>query len=262
MPSLTLPRAILAIGHYAAPAGKIVRPFEIAEGHEVVELLTDGCVYFPGKDGEETKYGKGAIFWHEAGEWTVWKTSKEEPYRCLAIHFEVTQKHRPAPRVSCWLDTSTLGAFVREAIQLGHDNTFDPKVAAAYLYTRLVYESQSGLAAQREDGYPEPLLRALKKLRNDLDRPLSIPVLAEVAQVSEPYLFHLFKTHLNESPHQCLIRARLQEARVLLASNDMEIREVARRCGFDNVENFCRAFRREVGMPPGAFRRQQQRNRQ
>ena len=39
-----------------------------------------------------------------------------------------------------------------------------------------------------------------------------------------------------------------------MAGGRRPVKAVAGECGFDNVESFCRAFRRLTGLAPGAYR--------
>jgi AraC-like DNA-binding protein len=48
---------------------------------------------------------------------------------------------------------------------------------------------------------------------------------------------------------------RLERARALLADPTLSVAQVAQRLGYRDAANFSRAFRRQTGMPPSAFRR-------
>ncbi|WP_201753938.1 AraC family transcriptional regulator [Micromonospora rubida] len=69
--------------------------------------------------------------------------------------------------------------------------------------------------------------------------------------------------HLNETvpratgatPAQLIRRARVLEAKRLLAQTDLTVARIAARLGFADAPYFCRFFRREVGDTPGGFRR-------
>ncbi|MDO3703482.1 helix-turn-helix domain-containing protein [Micromonospora sp. C28SCA-DRY-2] len=69
--------------------------------------------------------------------------------------------------------------------------------------------------------------------------------------------------HLNDAvplatgttPARLIRRARVLEAKRLLAGTDLTVAAIAGRLGFADPAYFCRFFRREVGDSPGAFRR-------
>ena len=55
------------------------------------------------------------------------------------------------------------------------------------------------------------------------------------------------------------VRAHVEAARQLLATTRAKLPEIAKRCGFTNPALMNAAFVRELGMPPGVYRRRLQR---
>jgi AraC-like DNA-binding protein len=55
------------------------------------------------------------------------------------------------------------------------------------------------------------------------------------------------------TPHQYVLRVRLRRAAKLLARGGMAVTEVALECGFADLSNFVRTFRRAAGVPPARF---------
>jgi AraC-like DNA-binding protein len=56
------------------------------------------------------------------------------------------------------------------------------------------------------------------------------------------------------TPHQYILRTRLREAAIRLATKRDKILDVALDAGFGDVSNFNRAFRGEFGMSPKIYR--------
>ncbi len=67
-------------------------------------------------------------------------------------------------------------------------------------------------------------------------------------------LRHRFRAVFRMSPRRYLVRLRMEQARHLLLESDLPIAAVSARLGFARQHEFARAFRREVGCPPSAFR--------
>ena len=82
----------------------------------------------------------------------------------------------------------------------------------------------------------------------------SLASLAKRAGLSPYHFLRVFERLTGLTPHQYILRARLREAAVRLASN-AKIVDVALDSGFGDVSNFNRAFRREFGMSPRAYRK-------
>ncbi len=257
MARINEPVSLRAVGFFSAPSDRPVRPVGIGPGEELCEVLTGGKVFFE-QDGELRTFGRGTIFWHIAGEKTICRTPKEDPYRCLSIRFIVAEDRRVVPRVSRWTDEAGLEDFVHEAIERFHDEAIDRDILCGYLHRRLLWEAYLGNRRNRQASYPKPLASALELLHGADAFHFSVSEMARHAGVSEPYLYALFSRHLHSSPHQYLLNYRLRLARTRLASSDDNIKEIAEACGFENLESFYRAFRRSSGMPPGEYRRCQQ----
>ena len=259
MSEINRPTALVGVGIFLAPPGREIRPVMTDEGQELLEIITGGRVLFESEEGVR-EYERGTIFWHIEGEYTVFRTPPEDPYRCISIRFRVPEKRRTVPRVSFWSAEPELDRFVEDAFRLFHDETIDRNFLCEYLHRRVFWEAYIGNRQSRQAGLPKPLARALALLRDASRLDFSVAQLAAKAGVSEPYLYALFSKHLKSSPHQYLLNYRLRLARTRLAGSDDNIKLIAEECGFENLESFYRAFRRASGMPPGEYRRRQQPN--
>jgi AraC family transcriptional regulator len=81
--------------------------------------------------------------------------------------------------------------------------------------------------------------------------------LAEMAQVAGMSSFHFareFKRTTGTTPHQYLIKLRVERAKALLAKNDLPLIEVGLRSGFSHQSHFTRLFRRFTGTTPHSYR--------
>ncbi|MCE7996236.1 MAG: helix-turn-helix transcriptional regulator [Roseivirga sp.] len=66
-----------------------------------------------------------------------------------------------------------------------------------------------------------------------------------------------FKKLYNDTPQRWLINKRLQYARTLLLTTDLNTNEVCFESGFANVSHFNRAFKEKYNLPPNQFRQAQ-----
>ena len=80
-------------------------------------------------------------------------------------------------------------------------------------------------------------------------------VLNEI-NVSQRTLYRAFSKYLGRTPQDEIIRAQIERAKTLLRETNDSIVSVAFQCGFSSDVYFVRAFRREVGTTPNAFRQQ------
>jgi AraC family transcriptional regulator len=84
--------------------------------------------------------------------------------------------------------------------------------------------------------------------------PVSLTMAARLAGLSPFHFLRCFAKALGVTPHQYLVRCRIKRAARLLAERERGITDVAFDCGFNDLSNFIRTFRRAAGISPRAFR--------
>ncbi|MBB6173364.1 AraC family transcriptional regulator [Nocardiopsis mwathae] len=83
---------------------------------------------------------------------------------------------------------------------------------------------------------------------------LRLDDLARVAGLSESHFTRAFRTSTGQSPHQYVLRLRLDAARRALLSTDAPIAHIADATGFADQSHLTRMMRRRLGVTPSALR--------
>jgi AraC family transcriptional regulator len=98
-------------------------------------------------------------------------------------------------------------------------------------------------------------LRQVEDFVNDnYGRDLKLAEMAQVAGMSSFHFAREFKRTTGTTPHQYLIKLRVERAKALLAKNDLPIIEVGLQSGFSHQSHFTRLFRRFTGTTPHSYR--------
>jgi two-component system, response regulator YesN len=97
---------------------------------------------------------------------------------------------------------------------------------------------------------------AIQYLEERHHEPISVQIVADSVGVSPTYLSTIFKKEIDTSFTQYLLNLRLAAARDLLESTDLPVRTVAEQTGFGSKQTIIRAFKKEYGCTPGAYREQ------
>jgi AraC-like DNA-binding protein len=92
--------------------------------------------------------------------------------------------------------------------------------------------------------------RAIEWLRRHFDEPIDIVALAKTSRMSVSSLRHEFKAATAMAPLQFQKQLRLQEARRLMLSGDLDAGTAAYRVGYESQSQFTREYRRLFGAPP------------
>lgn len=116
------------------------------------------------------------------------------------------------------------------------------------------YSNQTLQPPQAYDGLsPRQLKPVLGYINDHLERDLSLEELAAIAQLSQYHFSRAFKRSTGMSPHQYVIRQRIEQAKLLLREGKISICEIAIVCGFTHQSHLNGHFKRLTGVTPKKF---------
>jgi AraC family transcriptional regulator len=98
------------------------------------------------------------------------------------------------------------------------------------------------------------LQQAIDYIHTYLNRDLSLAELASVVNISPTYFASLFKQEMGISPHQYVIRQRVEQAKLMLSKTDLAIADIALQVGFSSQSHLTQQFKRLTGMTPKQVR--------
>jgi len=98
------------------------------------------------------------------------------------------------------------------------------------------------------------LASALRRIRERACEGIGVEDVLRGAPLSRSTLERGFRRLLGRSPHDELLRVRLDQARRLLAETDLKLAAVASRSGFPHVQHLCASFKSAYGKTPGRYR--------
>jgi AraC family transcriptional regulator len=126
-----------------------------------------------------------------------------------------------------------------------------------------------GIHAATTYGGMQPLMRVLRgglapwqrkraeeALAANLDGDVSLTNLAHDCGMSVSHFARGFRRSTGISPHQWLLKHRVDRAKSLLRDRTISLSEVALSCGFADQSHFTRVFTRQTGTSPGQWRRE------
>ena len=98
------------------------------------------------------------------------------------------------------------------------------------------------------------LQQAVDYIQTHLGEDLSLVQIAKVINLSPTYFASLFKLATGISPHQYVIKQRVEWARLLLLTTDSRITDIALKVGFSSQSHLTQHFKRLTEMTPKQVR--------
>jgi AraC-like DNA-binding protein len=99
------------------------------------------------------------------------------------------------------------------------------------------------------------LCQARDRLVEVHDATVTVEQIAREAGISPFHFIRQFEALFGETPHQFRIQARLDRARLLLASGRHSVTDVCMEVGFSSLGSFSYLFSRRLGESPSAYQR-------
>lgn len=94
----------------------------------------------------------------------------------------------------------------------------------------------------------------LDHIRKNIDKPLRLPDLAEMANLSVYQLDQRLRSLYHMSAGQCITHARIDAACHMLTTTAKSISTIALDCGYSDQSAFTRQFKQTAGITPKAYR--------
>ena len=109
------------------------------------------------------------------------------------------------------------------------------------------------ISAYKERNHRMTQLRAV--LINEPDKVMSVDEMAAAVNMSRSSFQHTYRRMFGTSVMTDVTKGRIDRAKRLLSSTNLNIREIAQRCGYANEYNFIRRFRKQTGQTPTEYRK-------
>lgn len=110
--------------------------------------------------------------------------------------------------------------------------------------------AQSGQTTEND-----AIAKAIRFIGAHLFEQLSVKRVADAVNLSPSHFSRLFRSTTGFSPHEYIMLHRIDEAKALLQSTNLSVKEIAFRVGYRSEVNFITAFTDKTGSSPTQFRR-------
>ncbi|MGI2903028.1 helix-turn-helix domain-containing protein [Tolypothrix sp. VBCCA 56010] len=148
-------------------------------------------------------------------------------------------------------------ALKAELEQNRHCSRLYAESAATFLVTHLFHHYAFRFPKEQitTSGLPKyKLQQVIDYIYANLDCDIGLIELADLAQMSLSHFSRLFKQSTGYSPHQFVIKCRVEQALELLLKSDLSIADITYKVGFANQGHLTNHFKRLLGVTPKVVR--------
>lgn len=159
-------------------------------------------------------------------------------------------------RISCKGGASAID-MMHALIESHHGANFAESVSEALLFNK---QRRTGNISHLEIGKKfgvsqKSIVLTIDAMLNNMNVPLTLDELSEIAFVGPRQLNRLFKENKNSGTMQFYLKLRLEQSCRLLENTTEPIVEIASSCGFKKSAHFAKVFKAEYGCTPTDYRK-------
>lgn len=216
-------------------------------------------------------FGHGDIIFCPSGvsKWMAWK--RENSFALLALEAQlieqVAYESVKAERIELLPQFNLKDALIQQIVRAlkadlesgcSAGRLYGESAAVMLAVHLLKTNAVSGqVIREYQGGLPNyKLCQILEYINEYLAQNIGLAELAEVVGISQYHFARQFKQSMGITPHQYLIRQRVERAKRLLLQGELSIADVAFQCGFANQGHLSHHFKRLLNTTPKAFRKQ------
>lgn len=149
--------------------------------------------------------------------------------------------------------------LINKIIRVCSDTSREKDVLADLTLKELlvrIMQTQNLNLLQSDSVNHNPLAYVLGYIKNNLNEKITIDSLSSKACMSKATFYRLFKRELGISPNDFILAEKMKKAKEMLLKPGMKISAISYELGFSDANYFIRAFKKIVGITPGAFQSQ------
>ena len=178
--------------------------------------------------------------------WVHFDGAMARKYYDYIITMQKTNRLTAAESASAYKNLSKLYSALSE------NTTADAAVISKYL-VNILTEFMTSPKADTRDNISD-LEKARLFINENMDKAISLEEIAAQANLSIYYFTRSFKKAYGYTPHEYLIKIRLNTACFYLVSSTSQVKEIAFSCGFTSESSFCTCFKKNIGCTPAEYR--------
>ncbi|RZK91273.1 MAG: AraC family transcriptional regulator [Pedobacter sp.] len=146
-----------------------------------------------------------------------------------------------------------INKIIRVCSETSRDKDVLADLTLKELLIRIMQSQNLKVVSDFANPNQNPLAYVIGYIKANLSEKISIENLSSKACMSKATFYRLFKRELGISPNDYILATKMDRAKELLAKPGNKIAAISYELGFTDANYFIRAFKKIVGITPGAF---------
>jgi AraC-like DNA-binding protein len=105
------------------------------------------------------------------------------------------------------------------------------------------------------DDVPFVLKNVIKYIDNNIENRIDIVELSNTTKWSSQHFIRVFTKYIGDTPYQYILKKKMEKAKALIIDTQLPMKDIAFDIGFLSYGNFCKLFKRELGVNPEVYRK-------
>lgn len=230
----------------------------ICSKHYAIVFVLDGEAEYS-IDGQQYLLHKNDLYIFSPNLPRTGKTSPHNPWSFISIMFDMELNETARNLFNCsvlaWHNMEACQKLFSEASKTwtSRDPLF--KTKCNILLTDILYQLLLSSLSHRDVPHIKKLEYARSIIQENFKKELSVEALASTVDMSVSYFRRLFHKVYGYSPMQYITNLRIEYARDLLLSGEVNVTEAAHISGFDDIYYFSRLFKAKTGVSPSKLQK-------
>jgi AraC family transcriptional regulator len=250
-----------SVSEVVCKLGPADHPYEERHSSVSIAIVAAGSFQYRSQSSRELMT-PGSLLLGSAGQYFECSHEHGTGDRCISFSYapefldrlgiEPPFRHLRGPRLRA---LSPLVARAFAALDRRADTAWEELVIELGARTAQLDCGFSQKPAAEGPGAAARIGRLLRTIEGNEVSPFDLCSLAREARLSPYHFLRTFQSLTGVTPHQYLLRLRLQRAAVRLRTEPTKVVDIALESGFGDISNFNRTFRAEFGVSPRGWRK-------
>ena len=214
----------------------------------IFALVESGSFFMESSDGVYTvNAGEGACFRQN----TLYHRKVISPVKMYLFRYISERTIFASDHVE-FLDKARIASTLKLLSSLDGDIFEDDFEKRRHLFCDLIlqYEMENKIVSCKD-----PIIeQAISSIKRSFQKDIHLNEICEESGLSYVQFLRRFKEYLGLTPTEYIIALRLQKAKDMLTNTDLQIKQIAYCCGFENEYYFSNFFKKYTALSPSSFR--------